>query len=126
MPLPWDCTNPTWKTRPCFTPDNQFTLSADALATQKPGPDAADAKVFDPRAYVRDGYLVVQLPDDTVFWFPGYKALVVAYPVKLQKGLVAGKLTRGADKVWRFSVGTVGGRVSSTDLGKSGSAKRSA
>ena len=116
VPLPWDCTNPSWKTHPCFTPDNQFTLSADALATPKAGPDAAEAKVFDAHAYVRDGYLVVQLPDDTMFWFPGYKALVVAYPVKLQKGVVAGKLSRGADNVWRIADGTMGGRVRSTDV----------
>ena len=111
MPLPWDCTNPSWKTHPCFTPDNKFTLSADALAA-----NAVDAKVFDANAYVREGYLVVQFPDDTVFWFPGYKALVVAYPVKLQKGVVAGKLSRGADNVWRIADGTMGGRVRGADV----------
>jgi hypothetical protein len=118
LPLPWDCTNPSWKDHPCFTPDNQFTVSTDSMTSPRPGPDLPEAKVFDANAYVRDGYLVVRFPDDTYFWFPGYKALVVAYPVKLQKGIVAGKLSRGGDGVWRIADGIVGGRVRGTDVVK--------
>ncbi len=115
-PLPWDCTNPSWVDHPCFTPDNQFTVSADSMSQPKPGPDLPEAKIFDDKAYVRDGYLVVSFPDDTYFWFPGYKALVVAYPLRLQKGIVAGKLTRGGDGVWRITDGIIGGRVRGTDI----------
>ena len=66
--------------------------------------------------YRRDGYLVVKFPDDTLVWFPGYKALVVAYPIRMQKGVVAGKLTHDPDGVWRITDGTIGGRVKGTDL----------
>lgn len=117
-PLPWDCKDPSWVDHPCFTPDNQFTVSTDSMSQPRPGPDLADAKIFDDNAYVRDGYLVVSLPPETYLWFPGYKALVVAYPIKLQKGIVAGKLTRGPDSVWRITDGTIGGRVRGTDVVK--------
>ncbi len=117
-PLPWDCADPTWKDRPCFTPDNEFTAAADSMNDPRPGRDFTDAKVFDDSAYVRDGYLVVTLPADTYLWFPGYKALVVAYPIKLQHGIVAGKIARGGDGVWRITDGTIGGRVRGADLVK--------
>jgi hypothetical protein len=115
-PLPWNCGDPSWKTHPCFTPDQQFQVTPDSMTDPKPGPDLNDAKVFDAHAYVRDGYLVVKFPDNTLVWFPGYKALVVAFPILMQKGIVAGKLTKDADQVWRITDGTIGGRVKGTDL----------
>jgi hypothetical protein len=115
-PLPWDCTDPSWKDHPCFTPDQQFQVIPDSMDAPRPGPDLADAKVFDAAAFVRDGYLVVNFPDDTLVWFPGYKALVVAYPIRMQKGVVAGKLTLDSDGVWRITDGTIGGRVTGADL----------
>jgi hypothetical protein len=115
-PLPWDCKDPSWKDHPCFTPDQQFQVTPDSMNAPRPGPDLADAKVFDDTAYVRDGYLVVKFPDNTLVWFPGYKALVVAFPILMQKGIVAGKLTHDTDGVWRITDGTIGGRVKGSDL----------
>ena len=115
-PLPWNCADPSWKTHPCFTPDQQFQVTPESMAMPRPGPDLADAVAFDATAYVRDGYLVVKFPDDIFLWFPGYKALVVAYPLRIQKGIVAGKLTHDPDGVWRITDGTIGGRIKGTDL----------
>lgn len=116
QPLPWDCSQPDWKTRPCFQPDMPWTVLDDGLSEPRPGPDLPDAKLFDDAAYVRDGYIVAQLPADTLFWFPGYNALVVAYPLRLAQGIVAGKLERGADGVWRVRDGTIAGRSRGTDI----------
>lgn len=115
-PLPWNCADPSWKTRPCFTPEQQFQVTPDSMNEPRGGPDLANAKLFDDAAYVREGYLIVKFPDDALVWFPGYKALVVAYPIVLQKGIVAGKLQRDPDGVWRITDGTIGGRVKGTDL----------
>ena len=115
-PLPWNCSDPSWKDHPCFTPDEKFQATPDSMTTPQGGPDLGDAKTFDDAAFVRDGYLVVTVPGDTLVWFPGYKALVVAYPIRLQQGIVAGKLTHDADDVWRITDGTIGGRVKGTDL----------
>jgi hypothetical protein len=117
-PLPWDCADPSWKDRPCFTPDNEFSVASDSMSQPRPGPNLADAKIFDDNAYVRDGYLIVSFPANTLLWFPGYKALVVAYPINLQHGIVAGKITRGGDGVWRITDGTIGGRVRGADVVK--------
>lgn len=117
-PLPWDCKDPSWKDHPCFTPDEQFQVTPESMVDPKPGPELSNAKAFDDKAFVRDGYLIVKFPDDTLVWFPGYKALVVAYPILMQKGIVAGKLTRDADGVWRITDGTIGGRVRGSDVVK--------
>ena len=118
-PLPWDCKDPSWKDHPCFTPDEQFQATPESMTTPQAGPDLGDAKVFDDNAFVRDGYVIVKFPDETLVWFPGYKALVVAFPILMQKGLVAGKLTHDGDGVWRITDGTIGGRVRGGDLVRS-------
>jgi hypothetical protein len=115
-PLPWDCTDSSWKDHPCFTPDQKFQVTPESMATPTPGPALADAVVYDDKAFVRDGYIVVHFPDNTLVWFPGYKALVVAFPILMQKGILAGKLTKDPDAVWRITDGTIGGRVRGGDL----------
>lgn len=115
-PLPWDCSQPSWSSQPCFTPDMPWTVQRDALVEDRGGPDLPDSKIFDDQAFVRDGYIVTHLPEDTLFWFPGYKALVVAYPLRLQKGVVVGKIARGADAVWTITDGVIAGRAKRDDI----------
>lgn len=115
-PLPWNCADPSWRTRPCFTSDMPFTIQEDQVVEPRPGPDLADSKQADDNAFVKDGYLVAKLPPNTLFWFPGYNGLVVAYPLRFTSALVTGKLARGADGVWRLTDAIIGGRARATDL----------
>lgn len=115
--LPWDCADPSWKTRPCFTPDGVFKIEKGGMVNPAPGPDLPPAKIADDNAYVRDGYLVIKL-SDIFLWFPGYNALVTAYPIQLKAGIASGKLARGSDGVWRISDGIIGGRSLAADLVK--------
>jgi hypothetical protein len=117
-PFPWDCTQPDWRQKPCFTPDMPWTIQEDVLTEKRPGPDLPSSKLFDDNAYVREGYLVTHLPGDTLFWFPGYAGVVVAYPLRIQQGVVAGKLVRGPDGVYRIDDGMVAGRTKGEDLVK--------
>lgn len=115
-PLPWDCASPTWVNQPCFTPDMPWTVLEDTLVEKRGGPDLPPSKLFDDTAYVRDGYIVVSLPEDTLFWFPGYRGLVVAYPLRVQRGLVVGKIAKGADNVWSVTDGVIAGRAKKDDV----------
>lgn len=117
-PLPWDCADPSWKDHPCFTPDEAFRTTPESSVAPRSGPDLNDAKLFDDAAYVRDGYLVVKLPDDFLFWFPGYTAMVTALPLSFHSGTLSGKLTMDRDGVWRVTDGTIGGRIFGKDLVK--------
>jgi hypothetical protein len=115
-PLPWNCADPSWKDHPCFTPDQQFTVAPDSMGAPTPGPLLSDSKTFDDAAYVKDGYLTLKMPENIYLWFPGYKALVVAYPLKFQSGTMTGKLARDGDGVWRITDGVIGGRIRGQDL----------
>jgi len=111
-PLPLDCRDPGWKDKNlCFSADMPWTVQDTSVAEPRGGPDLPPSKVFDDAAYVREGYVVTRLPGETLFWFPGYKAAFVSFPVRIQQGLVIGKLARGADRLWTISDGVIAGRV---------------
>src|SRR5690606_33905129 len=63
-----------------------------------------------------DGYLVMQLPTDTLFWFPGQSAPVVAFPMTIAMGTVAGRLERRPHGVWRIDDGMIAGRTRGQDI----------
>jgi hypothetical protein len=115
-PLPWSCKESEWVNQPCFGPDMPWTVQEDTLVEKRGGPNLPDSTIFSTEAYVREGYVVTQLPDNTLFWFPGYKGLVVAYPIRMQKGLVVGKLQKGQDNIWRIEDGVIAGRVRQPDI----------
>jgi hypothetical protein len=114
--LPWDCASGDWKNHPCFTQDMPFTIRADSVAEPRGGPDVGAGKTFDDKAFVKQGYLVFTLPGDTLFWFPGYKAPVTAYPVRIQGGVVSGKIARATDGTWGVTDGIIAGRVKKDDV----------
>jgi hypothetical protein len=115
-PLPWSCSSPDWRNEICFTPDMPFTVRDTAVATAQGGPSLPDAVVNDPHAYVRGGYIVAQLPPNTLFWFPGYNAPATAFPLAFAQALVAGHLTTAQDGTWTISDGTIGGRATEQDI----------
>jgi len=115
-PLPWDCRDPSWKTRPCFTPEMAFAVERTSMVDPRPGPDLPPAKSFDDAAYVRDGYLVLRFPPRFVVWFPGYRALVTAYPITLETGVASARIVRGPDNVWRLQDGIIAGRSLAADI----------
>lgn len=115
--LPWDCSTDDWKKHPCFSPDDKWQIREDVLT----GPvgaagDIPASKLFDDNAYVRDNTLVLRIPDATLFWFPGQRALATAYPLTIRKGLVTTKLERGKDGLWRGRDGIVAGRATRDDV----------
>jgi hypothetical protein len=114
--LPWDCASGDWKNHPCFTQDMPFLIREDSMAQPRGGPDLGDSKIFDDQAYVRQGYIVFTLPSDTLFWFPGTKAPATAYPLRLQSGVVTGRLARASDGTWGVTDGVIAGRVKRDDI----------
>jgi hypothetical protein len=114
--LPWDCTEPDWNTRPCFQPDMPWTVLEDGVEERRGGPDLPNATLFDDAAYVREGYLIMKLPVDTLFWFPGHSAPVVAFPMTIAEGTLSGRIERRPDGVWRMDDGIIAGRSRGSDI----------
>jgi hypothetical protein len=104
-----------WKTNSCWGPNDKFTIQTGSTEVATTGTGSLpNSKLNDPSAYVKEGYIVAQLPENTLFWFPG-KSAAWAYPLKLQRGVVVGKIEQ-KDGVWRISDGTLAGRARGTDL----------
>ncbi len=115
-PLPWDCSSPTWRNHPCFTADAPWLVSDTAVTAPKGGPDLPDAVLADSDAYVKNGYIIVQLPTNTVFWFPGRRALATAFPLRFSQAVVAGRLKKAGDGTWTIEDGTIAGRTRKDDV----------
>ncbi len=115
--LPWDCNSEDWKNHPCFAPDQKWQLRDTSLAgPMGPNGEVPESKLFDAKAFVRQGSLFVTLPENTLFWFPGQRAVATAYPLTIRKGFVTAKLARGKDGLWRASDGVVAGRATRDDV----------
>jgi len=110
-PLPWSCTTPSWRNEICFTPDMPFTVRDTAVTQPQGGPTLPNAVINDPNAYVRDGYIVAQLPANTLFWFPGYNAPATAFPLSFVRAVVSGRITKAQDGTWTIQDGIIGGVV---------------
>jgi hypothetical protein len=124
-PPPWQCQkddpNQTWKTQQCWwQAGGSWTIQPETYqGTVAKDGSLPDADLNDPAAYVRDGYIIAQLPDNVLFWFPGDNGVTRAYPLKMQGGVVAGKLQKDKSGHWEITDGTIAGRSSIEDL-KSG------
>ncbi|MEO6574859.1 MAG: hypothetical protein ABIP89_13525 [Polyangiaceae bacterium] len=117
--LPWNCATADWKIHPCFTADLPLTVQDTAVTEQRGGPDLPDAVLNSDTAYVRDGYLVMILPPDSLLVFPGRKALATAFPVKFSRGIFTGHLGRARDGTWAIDDGNIGGTTSEVETLKS-------
>ncbi len=118
--LPWSCSDPSWRVHPCFTADMPWYVRDTAVTQPTGGPSLPDAVLSDPNAYVRDGYIVAQLPTDTLFWFPtipGRKTdVATAFPIKFVQSLVAGQIKKAEDGTWSIVDGTIAGRSRESDV----------
>ena len=95
-----------WDTNACWGKYDAWQLQSDYV----PAGPTGDSKLYDPSGYVRSDYFVASLPANTVFWFPGNRAVATSFPMVLQGGLVTGKFVRTDDE-WRIEDGMIAGRI---------------
>lgn len=104
-----------WRSNPCWTTADEWAVQEGSFEGAIPSSgDLPNAKLNDPSAYVRDGFVVGQLPADASFWFPGESA-ARAYPLTLQGGIFAGKLSE-QDGSYTIEDGTIAGRAKVVDM----------
>ncbi len=114
-PLPWNCENGEWKNHPCITPDQALNIQNGITAND--GPDLSDSSIADPNAYVHEGYVVITLPPNTQFAFPGKRpGVATAYPVVFEEGVVTGHFSHAQDGTWALDDGIIAGRSSAASM----------
>jgi hypothetical protein len=109
-----DCSGETWDKSSCWTRDDVWTAQQSYVKSGQAGPDIGESSLYDPGAFVREGFVVAALPENTVFWFPSTTASGRSFPMILQKGIVSGRLLK-ADAGWTISDGMISGRMIWTD-----------
>ena len=111
-PYGLDCMGTSWKSGDlCWIDDpaNRWKVDPDAFAGAMTGADLPDAKLADANAYVRDGYIVMQLPDPALLWFPTQPGVPVnSFPIIVHRGVVAAKVQKDGG-AWSLSDGTIAG-----------------
>ncbi len=112
---PVNCSGDTWDTSACWTSDDRWEIQSTYVPSHTSADNTGDSTLYDPSAFVRDGYVVASLPANTLFWFPGDRGVALAFPLKLQGGIVTGKLVKDTNGQWSLEDGMIAGRLKATD-----------
>ncbi len=112
-----DCSTATQPSTLCWLSTDPFILDETGFAEPKTGDALPTAKVFDAHAYIKQGYIVATLPDDSSFWFPTEPADGVnTFPIRIQKAIVTGRVEKGQDGTIVVRDGVIAGRVKKDDV----------
>jgi hypothetical protein len=104
-----DCSSDTWDTSTCFTRFDPFFIDQAYIDTTSTTPGLAPATFYDPSAYVRDGWLVAQLPSNTPFGLVSmYPNMAPVVRIAIQSGLLVGKIENTVDG-WTMPTGVIAG-----------------
>ena len=118
-PAKLDCMGQSWKLGDlCWvdSPDNRWKIDPDAFAGPVSGTELPDAKISDGNAYVRDGYVIAQLPDPSLLWFPTQPGVPVnSFPIIVHKGVVAAKISKPGGR-WELKEGTIEGATREMEM----------
>lgn len=112
-----DCSTATTPSTLCWLSNDPFVLDESGFGAPAADGGLPDAKVFDAHAYVRNGYVVANLPDDSSFWFPTEPSDGVnTFPIKIQKAVITGRIEKGQDGTVVVKDGLIAGRVRKDDV----------
>jgi hypothetical protein len=104
-----DCSSDTWDGGACFTRADAFALDQAYIDATSGATGLGPASFYDPSAYVRDGWLVAQLPANTPFGLVSmHSGIAPVVRIAIQGGLLVGKLDSTAEG-WVLSQGVVAG-----------------
>jgi cysteine-rich repeat protein len=115
---PWTCPAPDFRNAyPRWRTSLKWRIDAGALT--EPITDEGtlpDSKFADAHAYVKQGYLVAQMPDEIEQGFAGDAAPHRGFLFKAQQGVLVGHLIKAQDGTWEMRDGLAAGRIRKQDL----------
>ncbi len=110
---------PTWSSEAPWLKIEKWKIAArsiDAASPDRPG-ELKDAKVRDGAAFVRNGYLFMNLPAASEFWLNGERAFSIpGFRLSINRGRMVAKIQRAEDDTWELQDGTIGGVVEAGEM----------
>ncbi|HNS99964.1 MAG TPA: hypothetical protein PLJ27_00945 [Polyangiaceae bacterium] len=111
-----DCqTQKSWNADECWQKSDTWFVQSDYVNESVGQQVVGNSKLDDSTAYVRDGYVVARLRDNTRFWFPDDRGVATAFPLVVQGGVVTGKLVQDQEGNWTLTDGIIAGRMDTKD-----------
>jgi hypothetical protein len=98
-----------WHLRAPWLPTSRWLIIERSIDPAAPdsGDELPNAKAADPSAYVRNGYLVAQLPPGVDNWVNGQRTPVPGFRLVGHRMTIVAKLERREDQTWAIGEGTV-------------------
>ncbi|MGE0321199.1 MAG: hypothetical protein AB7S68_02790 [Polyangiaceae bacterium] len=112
----WECPEQGWDQRAPWLASFPWKVDKAMLQGTASGSDLPNSTLADPDAYVRDGYLVGDLPDGAQMRFIGDNANAAGFPLKFYKGIFVARPELGNDGLWTAYDGLLAGRVRQADM----------
>ncbi len=112
-PLPVDC-SARFSDSSCFRPFMPWNIDRKVVTGASPG--SSPSTLRSSAAFVRDGTVVIFLPDAFPIYFPGDDTIIRAFPITVHQGFITGKLAKQPDDTWRVDDGMIGGSTLLTEV----------
>jgi hypothetical protein len=118
QPPAWNCRNriedplaANWWHHVSWRADERWKVAASSVSLSAPdsGSELPHAKVYDPAAFVRNGYLFARLPDNAEIGLNGTNTSVPGFGINLYRGILVGELVKEVDGTWSIDHGTISG-----------------
>jgi hypothetical protein len=108
-----------WPSVALWRSNERWRVTQQSLAQTDDEPAADElpnAKAFDPRAYVRNGYLVAHLtPGGIDWWLNGKNAVTPGFRLVVQRALLVGKISQDSGE-WRLTDAIITGVTSAEQM----------
>lgn len=109
-----------WYLEPAIPPDVPWQILRRSLnpagGDAQYGADLPDGKVADPAAFVRDGWLIAEIPDGSELWLNGLRSRsTTGVRLILNRAILAAKLVFTERDIWEVPHGTIAAVISRDD-----------
>ena len=110
-----------WYERPTWQSSTRWHIARRSISPivneELFGDHIPDGVVSSSDAFVRDGWLVAHLPENSELWLNGHSSDLSGFRLLLRRGVLAAKLVRDPEtQLWTVEDGTIGGVVLAVDV----------
>jgi hypothetical protein len=87
------------------------------IAEDQHGTLLPDAKAADPAAYVRNGWLIAELPEGAEIWLNGMRSRAIpGIRLIIRRGVLAARLVKQPNETWEVEIGNIAGVIRNEDI----------
>jgi cysteine-rich repeat protein len=114
---PWNCDDGDPDAYPIWTASAAWNIDPTSLTSEiSEEGSLPDSKLADAKAFVREGYLVAELPDGAQLRLAGSSNSYRSFALTTRKSVWTGALSQQQDGTWQIQDGLIAGTTLTSDL----------